>query len=702
MSASTGDTDGPRRLTDHPILGTATAGAPIRFRWGERALVARPGEVISSALVAAGVDVFGRHPRDGSPLGLFCANGQCASCTVVADGIPVKACMTPVCEGMQVLPADRVPSLPLDGPGPEPAPTEVRRVEALVIGAGPAGLAAAAELGAAEVETLLVDDKVAPGGKLLVQTHRFFGTVEQTSAGRRGLDIADEMAAGLVGLPTVELWTGATAVGVFADRRIGVVRHGGYWLIEPEVLLVATGARERQLLFPGHTLPGVYGAGAFQTLLNRDGVVPCRRLLLVGGGNVGLIAAYHALQADIEVVGLVELMPEVGGYRVHADKLRRLGVPVHLSHTIVAVHGRERVEATTVAAVDDQGRPISGTERSFAVDAVLVAAGLAPLDELAIEARECGIPVWTAGDAAEVSEASAAAVGGRMAGRRMAAELGRPVEPVPADWEDLLSKLEGRPGPAVERPSPAEADLYPVLRCTQEIPCNPCVTACRQRAIELDGDPVRGLPRFTGDRCTGCSKCVAVCPGLAITLVDRRSDPARPIVTIPFELDARHVRPGSPVLATDEQGIPLGRFEVVDVKDRRSLDHTKLVRIRATADTAPLIAGIRVQDPADLEPIDPVPAGATPDDVIVCRCEHVTAGEIRAAIRSGIHDVNELKGTLRVCMGACCGKNCPEHIAKLYRDEGVPDVAVTAPTHRPLFVEVPLGVFARGSREGPG
>jgi sarcosine oxidase, subunit alpha len=481
------------------------------------------------------------------------------------------------------------------------------------------------------------------------------------------------MAAGLVGLPTVELWTGATAVGVFADRRIGVVRHGGYWLIEPEVLLVATGARERQLLFPGHTLPGVYGAGAFQTLLNRDGVVPCRRLLLVGGGNVGLIAAYHALQADIEVVGLVELMPEVGGYRVHADKLRRLGVPVHLSHTIVAVHGRERVEATTVAAVDDQGRPISGTERSFAVDAVLVAAGLAPLDELAIEARECGSPMSgppaTPPTCRRLRPPPSAAAWPDAGWLR---SLGRTVEPVPASGRICCEASRAAPGPAVERPLASRG--RPVSRVAMH-PGDP-LQSVRDRlpaeAIEIDGDPIRGLPRFNGDRCTGCSKCVAVCPGLAITLVDRRSDPGRSIVTIPFELDARHVRPGSlgprdgrtghsprELRGGRREGPPIARPHQVGTDPghrRHGAAHRRHPRPGSE----------------DLEPIDPVPAGATPDDVIVCRCEHVTAGEIRAAIRSGIHDVNEFKTTLRVCMGACCGKNCPEHIAKLYRDEGIP------------------------------
>ena len=110
-------------------------------------------------------------------------------------------------------------------------------------------------------------------------------------------------------------------------------------LIKPEVLFVASGAREKSLAFSGNTLPGVYGAGAFQTLVNRDLIKPSEKLFIVGGGNVGLIAGYHALQAGIEVVGLVEALPECGGYKVHKDKLVRMGVPVYTSHTILSANG---------------------------------------------------------------------------------------------------------------------------------------------------------------------------------------------------------------------------------------------------------------------------------------------------------------------------------------------------------------------------
>ena len=193
--------------------------------------------------------------------------------------------------------------------------------------------------------------------------------------------------------PSIRVWLNTTALAVFSDGKVGILRDGRrYTLVTPQVLLVAAGAREKSLAFKGNTLPGVFGAGAFQTLANRDLVRPAERLFIVGGGNVGLIAGYHALQAGIEVAGLVEALPECGGYKVHKDKLARMGVPIYTAHTILSANGQDAVELVTIAQVDERFHPIPGTERSFACDAILIAVGLDPIQEFYHKAREYGLP----------------------------------------------------------------------------------------------------------------------------------------------------------------------------------------------------------------------------------------------------------------------------------------------------------------------
>ena len=230
----------------------------------------------------------------------------------------------------------------------------------MIIGAGPAGLAAAIELGKLGVKTLIVDDKDRPGGKLVLQTHKFFGSVKDTHAGTRGFEIAKILQEELSKHESVELRLNTTAVAVFSDHIVGMVKDNRYPKIKPEKLLVATGAREKMLSFPGNTLPGVYGAGAFQTMVNRDLVKSSEKVLIVGGGNVGLIAGYHAIQAGIAVAALIEALPNIGGYKVHADKLKRLGVPIYTGHTVVCANGRERVESVTIAPLDKNWRVIDG------------------------------------------------------------------------------------------------------------------------------------------------------------------------------------------------------------------------------------------------------------------------------------------------------------------------------------------------------
>jgi|YNPNPStandDraft_1061719.scaffolds.fasta_scaffold00238_9 NADPH-dependent 2,4-dienoyl-CoA reductase/sulfur reductase-like enzyme/Fe-S-cluster-containing hydrogenase component 2/bacterioferritin-associated ferredoxin len=690
------------RIYKHPIL-PAGERTTFEFTWEERTLKACEGETIAAALFANGIRIFGRHHKDGAPQGIFCANGQCAQCTVIADGLPVKACMTRVRPGMHIVPLVGLPELAEVTAVPEMHPIPAVEVECLIIGGGPAGLAAAIELGRAGVRTLIVDDKHRLGGKLVLQTHKFFGSIEECYAGTRGIDIAARLEQEMRRFENVQAWTNAVALAVFSDRRVGILREGHYVTVAPHALLVATGAREKALAFRGNTLPGVYGAGAFQTLLNRDLVRPAERLFIVGGGNVGLIAGYHALQAGIQVVGLCEVLPECSGYKVHKDKLMRMGVPVYLSHTIISANGDEEVESVTIAMVDEHWRPIAGTEKTFACDTLLIAVGLDPVNEFYHKAREFGLPVWAAGDAEEIAEASAAMFTGRIRGLEIARSLGRDIGEIPAAWYRSAEVLKSRPGAVVTEDIPGtESGVFPVLHCAQEIPCNPCTSVCPDGCIVIEGDDIRGLPEYVGRGCTGCARCVSICPGLAITLVDYREDPDFPTVTIPYELLADTVHRGSWVTVLDTEGTELGKVEVIDVRAPRFADRALLVKVRASRRIARYIAGIRVQEPQCTQPLHAW-VERMADDEVICRCERVTAGTIRSLIRAGIRDMNHIKGVTRAGMGACGGKTCTGLIRQLFREEGIPPEQVTESTKRPLFMEVPLGAFAgviTGERPG--
>jgi thioredoxin reductase/Fe-S-cluster-containing hydrogenase component 2 len=688
------------RIESHPILAIPPREV-IDFSWKGKTLQARQGETIASALFANGIRVFGYHPKDGAPQGIFCANGQCAQCTVIADQLPVKACMTLVKPRMQVEPLAGLPVLPRIQAAASSRPTRNLSVECLIIGGGPAGLSAAIELGQRGIQTLVIDDKHRLGGKLVLQTHRFFGSINACYAGTRGIDIATRLAEDVAKIPSVETWVNTTALAVFSDRKVGVVRtdeHGAeYILIEPRALLVAAGAREKSLTFKGNTLPGVYGAGAFQTLVNRDLVRAAERLFIVGGGNVGLIAGYHALQAGIQVVGLVEALPECGGYKVHKDKLARMGVPIYTSHTVLSANGAESVESVTIAKVDEHWKPVPGTERTYPCDTLLIAVGLDPVDEFVRKGKEFGLQTFAAGDADEVAEASAAMFSGKIRGLEIAHALGHETGEIPPDWFRTSEILKSKPGEITHETVPDKGDIFPVLHCSQEIPCNPCTSVCSEGAIFIDEADIRQVPDYIaeqlGKECIGCEKCVTVCPGLAITLVDTRNSNGNVLVTIPYEFDKGSVQKGDVVTVTDTSGEVLGNVEVVRARSGKVTDRTVLVKVSAPRAIATRIAGIRVQEKQISDPLDKYVDRLT-DDMIVCRCERVSLAEIKTVIQSGVRDMNEIKALTRAGMGACGGKTCTSLIKRAFRELDVPMSDVTENVLRPLFVEVPLGVFA--------
>lgn len=689
------------RIEKHPILSIPQR-EKVTFYWQGQEVTAYEGETIASALFASGIRVFGHHHKDGAPQGIFCANGQCAQCMVIANGLPLKSCAELVAPGMRVEPADGLPALPEADHVPASAEVPEIHVPVLIIGGGPSGMSAAVELGKLGMRCLLIDDKHRLGGKLVLQTHRFFGSTDAVYAGTRGINIATRLEKEVAKYETIETWLHSTALAVFSDKKVGILKEGHqYVLVVPETILVATGARERFLAFRGNTLPGVYGAGAFQTLVNRDLIRPAEKLFIVGGGNVGLIAGYHALQAGIEVVGLVEALPECGGYKVHKDKLARMGVPIYTSHTVLSANGDDKVESITIAKVDAKFRPIPGTEKSFSCDSVLIAVGLEPVDEFYRKAKDFGIPAFAAGDAEEIAEASAAMFSGKIKGLEIAQSLGVDVGEIPSDWYRTGEILKSKPGPAAvarsatEELAEANTGVLPVFHCTQEIPCNPCSSVCSKGLIFIDPNDIRHLPIFKGDStvCIGCEKCLAICPGLAITLVDYRKTADMPVVAIPFEFNYEMLKERETVTVLDTEGSVLDNLEVVKIEQVASRDHTIIVKVRAPRDIASRIAGIRIQEEQVTQPMNHY-VDHISDDTIVCRCERVTAGEIRALIRQGYRDLNEIKAITRAAMGACGSKTCHSLIVRLFRDEGIILSEVTDTTRRPIFIEVPLKVFA--------
>jgi sarcosine oxidase subunit alpha len=692
------------RIERHPIL-TPPPAQPVSITWKGRTLQARSGETIAAALFAHGERTFSFHPKDHAPQGIFCANGQCAQCLVLADGLPVKACMELVRPGLRLEPVDGLPELPRVFGSADMSPIEEIAVPALIIGGGPAGLSAAIELGKRGIETLLVDDKHRLGGKLVLQTHRFFGSYDMVYAGTRGIDIATKLESELGQFPSVRIWLQSSALAVYSDKKVGILAEGNrYVLVQPQVLLVTAGAREKSLAFQGNTLPGIYGAGAFQTIVNRDLVRSSEKLFIVGGGNVGLIAGYHALQAGIPVVGLVEALPECSGYKVHRDKLARFGVPIYTSHTILSANGRDAVESVTIARLDEKWRPIAGTERSFACDTILIAIGLDPVNEFYLKAQEFGLPAFAAGDAEEIAEASAAIFSGKIKGLEVARALGYDVGEIKQEWYDTAEILKSRPGATTPEEYPAEdSGVFPVLHCVQEIPCDPCTTVCPRDLIHIHSDDIRCLPCFEvpdpAKGCTGCEKCVTICPGLAVSLVDYRKDPEFPTVTLPYEFLKDGIEVGDRVTVLDTEGRPLAEVEVTGVRAIKANDRTVLVKLRTPKAVAKKVAGLRVQEGDVSKPMARY-VERTEDDTIVCRCERVTAGEIRVLIRQGCRDINEIKAVTRASMGSCGAKTCTPLIHRLFREEGVAEKEIVDQPKRPLFMEVPLGTFA-GCDGGP-
>lgn len=319
------------------------------------------------------------------------------------------------------------------------------KIPLVVIGAGPAGLSAAIEAAKSGVKVLVIDENSKPGGQMFKQIHKFFGSKEHR-AGTRGLDIGALLLKETEELG-IEVWLNSEVCGIDKDKRIWVVKDKENSInIEASAIILATGGMENAINFPGWTLPGVMTAGATQTMINIHRILPGKKVVMLGSGNVGVIVSYQLMQAGAEVKAIVEAAPSLGGYGVHTAKVRRAGVPFYTSHTISRVLGTTSVEAVEIVELDSNWKAVAGTEKVIEADTVCLATGLTPLVELPWIAGckfgyipELGghIPlhdshmettikgIYVAGDVSGVEEASTAMEEGKLAGVNAAVALGK-------------------------------------------------------------------------------------------------------------------------------------------------------------------------------------------------------------------------------------------------------------------------------------
>ena len=478
------------RIRDHPIIDFKKR-KPIPFYFQKNKIVGEEGDTIASALHAAGVRTFTTSLKYESPRGFFCGIGKCSSCLMRVNGVPnVRTCIAPLMKEIHVEMQDKLADLPDADFVGEPKKTIV--VDVLVVGAGPAGLCAAIECATRGASALLVDENQRIGGQLIKQTHKFFGS-KQERAGTRGIEIAQELENDVKKLEQegkIRVMTDSTVIGYYENakkHRFGVVERCGYKSILYDVrcgaVILACGAIENMLLFPGNDLPGVYGAGAVQTLMNVYGVKPGERVLMVGAGNVGLIVSYQLLQSGIVVDRVVEVAPSIGGYNVHAAKLRRCGVPIQTSYSIKEVLGRDKVEGAVIIRLDENWMPIEGSEEYIKCDTICLAVGLTPSTRLLAqigvdlefipeaggyialhnESMETSVKgVYVAGDASGIEEASTAMIEGKIAGLASAIFVGRSRnKKLLVGYRKELSQL--RAGPFGKKPRIAKEKIAKLL-----------------------------------------------------------------------------------------------------------------------------------------------------------------------------------------------------------------------------------------------
>lgn len=290
---------------------------------------------------------------------------------------------------------------------------KMRECDLVIVGGGPAGLAAAEAAKKKGIDDILVlerDDRL--GGILNQCIHNGFG-LHAFGEELTGPEYAWRYIVRVKELG-IRCLTGAMVLNITPGRQVTYIsRQEGLVTVQAGAVILAMGCRERPrgaLNIPGFRPMGIYSAGTAQRLVNVDGYLPGREVVILGSGDIGLIMARRMTLEGARVRVVAELAPYSGGLKRNIVQcLDDFGIPLKLRHTVIDIHGKKKLEGVTLAKVDEQNRPIPGTQEEYSCDTLLLSCGLIPENELS---REMGAAINPITNGAYVDESLESSVPG--------------------------------------------------------------------------------------------------------------------------------------------------------------------------------------------------------------------------------------------------------------------------------------------------
>ena len=677
------------KITTHPILEIPKA-EKITFQFDGHIIEAEKGFTIAAALHQAGFPVHS-HSLRNRKRSLECGIGKCGACEMLVDGHVKRICITLVDEVKEVkeIPHDYRPDI-IEYTKNEPI--DVYKTQVVIVGAGPAGLAAREILREYGIDNLVVDNNSKIGGQFLMQTHQFFFfEKEKKYGGMRGFDIAQTLA-------------GANHEGIFLNSTVWDILEGGriavkeistdrIYYIDAEYLVVATGAVPFMPTFENDDLPGVYTAAVVQKMMNMQFTLLGKNVLTVGAGNIGYLTSYQLMQAGARVKAILEAQPFEGGFPVQANRVRRLGIPILTSHILLkAIPNSDSTGITgAVIARCENFHPIPGTETVVeGIDAINICTGLVSDDQLLIKGNEIfGRKCYGAGDAIRIGEGTSAVLRGKQVAYEILMDMG-----IRLNYDEYLSlskeyiDSQQHPIKIIDQPyrperERMEAKGFVLIDCLYGFACNPCAFSCPHGAITKSSTST--VPSIDFNKCIGCMDCVYQCPGLAIFGYNLKRD----WVFLPIEYE---VKENAEVFLVDNNGKVLGEG-VID-KILRKPNKTHIARVKSFSLHGEDLTQVRsfivkenYPEPFELQPYEE----QVPAESYICHCDDVKMEEILEVVgERKFISIDEIKHTTRLGMGACRGKRCIPRLKSKIKDYGIQIVGEATP-RGPMSNQLVLG-----------